>query len=353
MQFSVIRFDLSDKTQTTKGLVKRYKQFLKFSVNYLTFGFMKLFASLLVVLFLVSCGSETKKESPIATLPNSEYQTVSLLGDTLRSAAPSSELLETYQQRKAAYEQHPDNLEALIWYGRFTAYTGEYRKAVAIYSEGLERFEEKTRLLRHRGHRYITLREFDKAIADLSEAAELIQGKANKIEEDGMPNEQNIPVSTLHGNIYYHLGLAYYLDRQMLKALDAFKKGLSIASNADNVVACTHWIYMIQNRLGRQEAAKNYLRNITANMPVIENKAYHKACLFYKGEIPYQDLYDPDAPGSPDNSALAYAVGNWILYNGNPQKGQEVFKKIVSGADWASFGYIAAEVDLAKPYASR
>ena len=313
---------------------------------------MKSISLLLVLLLSISCISKSDKE--IEGPPSSRnYQCISQLGDTLRSNAPSSQLISEYEQKKQAFEKEPENLDALIWYGRFTAYIGEYRQAIAIYSKGLKEHEEKARLLRHRGHRYITLREFDKAIEDLSLAAELIQGKANTIEEDGMPNEQNIPVSTLHGNIYYHLGLAYYLDRQMLKALDAFKKGLSIAKNADNTVACTHWIYMIQNRLGRPEAAKNYLRTITQDMPVIENHVYHKACLFYKGEIPYEELYNPDAPGTPSNSALAYAVGNWIWYTGNPRKGQEVFQRIVAGNDWASFGFIAAETDLAKPFISR
>ena len=40
---------------------------------------------------------------------------------------------------------------------------------------------------------------------------------------------------------------------------------------------------MIHNRLGRKAAGDNYLRNIDENMNVIENTAYYKACLFYKG----------------------------------------------------------------------
>ena len=37
----------------------------------------------------------------------------------------------------------------------------------------------------------------------------MIAGKEDSIEPDGMPNPQNIPVSSLHTNIWYHLGLAY------------------------------------------------------------------------------------------------------------------------------------------------
>jgi len=322
----------------------------RFTTICFIFESMKSFLIFFSIFLLISCN--TKKESSDA-LPLGSYQAIGLLGDTLWSMEPDEKLLEQYELKRKDFEKYPDSLDALIWYGRFAAYVGDYRKAIAIYSQGLETFDEKARLLRHRGHRYITLREFDKAIADLSLAAELIQGKVNKIEEDGMPNEQNIPVSTLHGNIYYHLGLAYYLDRQMLKSLDAFKKGLAIATNADNVVSCTHWIYMIQSRLGRPAAAQNYLRNISSDMPIIENHSSHQACLFYKGELALDDLYNPNAEGTPANSAIAYAIGNWILYNGNPQKGREIFEKIVSGKDWTSFGYIAAEVDLAKPYSSR
>ncbi len=39
--------------------------------------------------------------------------------------------------------------------------------------------------LRHRGHRYVTIREFDRAIADLEKAGEMIKGKSNKVEQDG------------------------------------------------------------------------------------------------------------------------------------------------------------------------
>ncbi len=282
-----------------------------------------------------------------------DFEAIGALGDTLRSSMPSDALIEKYEAKKKAFEAAPDSLDLLIWYGRFAAYAGQYRESIAIYTMGLKKFPNNSRLLRHRGHRYITLREFDKAIADLSLAAQLIQGTANKIEEDGMPNDKNIPVSSQHGNIYYHLGLAYYLDRQLLKALDSFKKCLSTSNSPDNVVAATHWIYMIQNRMGRKSAGDNYLRNITPNMDVIENTAYYKACLFYKGLLTFDEINTPDQQGGPSDTALRYAIGNWIWYIGNPQKGQEVFKEILKGDDWASFGYIAAETDLAKPYNQR
>jgi tetratricopeptide (TPR) repeat protein len=310
---------------------------------------MKNLCCLLVVLSIFGC----KNNAEEVEIPNNwthPFQAITQSGDTLYPSTPSEKLIAQFEEKKEAFEDNPNNLENLIWYGRFTAYKGNYREAIAIYTNGLEQFPNEPRLLRHRGHRYITVREFDKAIEDLSLAAELIKDKENQMEEDGMPNAQNIPVSTLHGNIYYHLGLAYYLDRQLPKALDAYKTCLSTSNNPDNVVSATHWIYMIQNRMGRKAAGDNYLRNIQPGMNVIENTTYYQACLFYKGEILLGEIYPFSTEENSSNTALKYAVGNWFWYTGNPQKGMEIFEEILKGNDWASFGYIAAETDLAKPY---
>ncbi len=318
--------------------------------------------TLLACVCLFSCNSpkketqtETQTETvvtPVEVWPH-EYQAISQLGDTLYSKPPSENMLQQYEEKKAAYESNPNHLDNLIWYGRFTAYTGDYRKAIQIYSEALQKFPNESRLLRHRGHRYISVREFGKAIEDLEKAVALIEGTENKIEEDGLPNQYNIPVSTQHGNIYYHLGLAYYLNRNLPKALEAYKKCLSLSHNPDNVVSATHWIYMIQRRMARNQAAQNYLKIIKPDMKVLENTSYHKACLFYKGDLELEDIYPTTGENNPSNSALKYAVGNWYWYSGKTEQAEGIYRTLLSSDDWASFGYIAAETDLAKPYNMR
>lgn len=77
---------------------------------------------------------------------------------------------------REAYTKNPDNADELIWYGRRTAYTGEYKEAIKIFTEGIKKFPNDARMFRHRGHRYITLRCFDDAIRDLEYAAKLIKG---------------------------------------------------------------------------------------------------------------------------------------------------------------------------------
>ena len=85
------------------------------------------------------------------------------------------ELLEpaaqTYRANLAvareAYNRNPTIAEEMIWYGRRTAYLGEYKDAIRIFTEGIRKFPNDARFYRHRGHRYITLRCFKDAIEDL------------------------------------------------------------------------------------------------------------------------------------------------------------------------------------------
>jgi tetratricopeptide (TPR) repeat protein len=201
-------------------------------------------------------------------------------------------------------------------------------------------------MYRHRGHRYISIREFDRAIADLEQAAKLIEGQENEAEPDGQPNEQNIPVSSRHGNIWYHLGLAYYLKHDWENAFRAYQNGFNAGRNDDNRVSTTHWLYMIKRRMGDEEGATKVLDVITADMNVIENFSYHSLCLFYKGEMAVTELIG-DNEDTPSGASTAYGLANWYYYNGEDEKAQEHLNALVSTNSWAAFGFIAAEADLA------
>lgn len=312
---------------------------------------MKFEYLLFFLIFAFSCNDGPKKDNLADTTENKDsYEAISLLGDTLYATPPSEELMARYEEKKKLFEKDSQNIDNIIWYGRFTAYIGKYNDAIQIYSDAIKKFPEEARLYRHRGHRFITLREFDKAVSDLSYAATLIKGMENRIEPDGMPNERNIPVSTLHGNIYYHLGLAHYLNRDLGSALINFKQCLETSNNPDNVVSATHWIYMINKRLRRDKAAESYVSPIHNDMDVIENHAYLKACLFYKGDITIEDINQNNLPETASNTALSYAIANWYYYTGYAEIAKEQYQKIVKQDDWASFGYIAAENDLVKLY---
>src|SRR6185369_8701769 len=134
---------------------------------------------------------------------------------------------------QAAFDRDPDDAEAIVWLGRRTAYLGRFRAAIAIYSEGIASFPADARLYRHRGHRYITLRRFQSAIVDLDRAARLIEGKPDEVEPDGVPNARNTPTSTLHSNVWYHLGLAYFLTGDFESARRAYERCLGVSKTPD------------------------------------------------------------------------------------------------------------------------
>lgn len=294
---------------------------------------------LLLCYFFACCHSDS------TTQEDKEPAATSLNGEPLYASAPAQKILIQLQEKEKSYRVESDDPDNIIWYGRFLAYAGRYQQAIAIFSEGIERFPDDARFYRHRGHRYITIREFEKAIEDLKKAALLIDGKENQIEPDGLPNAQNIPVSTLHGNIWYHLGLAYYLQHDFTAALTAFINCLRSGSNDDNIVSATHWIYTIMCRINRSNDYDSVLDRIDTTMNIIENFSYHKLCLLYKGALTL-DQARTDLPEGPASDAFEYGVARLYACQGNQDKCDQLLYEILSGEGWASFGYIAAESDL-------
>jgi tetratricopeptide (TPR) repeat protein len=168
-------------------------------------------------------------------------------------------------------------------------------------------------------------------------------------EPDGLPNALNIPTSTLQSNIWYHLGLAHYLRGEFQRAAAAYREALRVSANPDMLVATTHWAYMTLRRMGNEEEARQLLTPITADMNIIENDAYHRLVLLYKGELAADSLVAPaDSSDGVQDATIGYGVGNWHLYHGRTAEARETFEAIVRGSQWAAFGLIAAEAELAR-----
>lgn len=254
-------------------------------------------------------------------------------------------------QAKAEANANPQSADALVWLGRRTAYLGKYKEAIEIFTEGVAKFPKDARFLRHRGHRYITIRCFDDAINDLTKAFETIKrnGLKDEIEPDGLPNARNTPTSTLYTNVFYHLGLAYYLRGDFNLSAVVFMDCFNQSKNDDMRVAAAHWIYMGLRRSDKRvEADKFIKKQIKDNLDIIENDDYYKLIKLYQGKSKVEDLLKETA-GKPDNlssASLGYGLGNWYLYNGEKEKALKIFRQITGGNQWSSFGFIAAEVDL-------
>ncbi len=282
-------------------------------------------------------------------------EAISLLGDTLRTFALSAEVLARYERQlaeaRSAYERTPTNADSIIWLGRRLAYLGRIREAIDVYTRGISIHPQNPWLYRHRGHRYITVREFDRAIADLERAASLVVGKPDEVEPDGQPNALNQPIGTLHSNIDYHLALAHYLKGDFERALPIYQRELDNARNDDRRVSIAYWYYLSLRRLGRADAAAAVLAPISGRMNVIENDSYLRLLLLYKRELPVDSVLVP-APGggvmSVTYATAAYGIGIWHLMNGRDAEAEQILRRIVAGGQWGAFGYIAAEAELAR-----
>ena len=247
---------------------------------------------------------------------------------------------------EAEYSKNPASEEAIVWLGRRQAYLWRYRDAIDTYSKGLALHPNSFRLYRHRGHRYITVREFDRAVADFERAAALIKNVPDEVEPDGAPNKYGKPRSTSHSNIWYHLGLAHYLKGDFTSALRAYQNCMKFSTNDDMRVATLDWLYMTYRRLGRHGAAQQLLHDVTEKMEILENESYHRRLLMYKGALAPEQLLDTVNADDLTIATQGYGVGNWYLVEGNRAKAREILERVIQGRQWAAFGYIAAEVDL-------
>ena len=251
---------------------------------------------------------------------------------------------------RLAAAERPNHPDALIWVGRRLGYLGRYNEAIDVFTSGIRRFPSDARFYRHRGHRYITIRRFNDAIADFNHAVELMRGRPDEVEPDGQPNARNVPIGSLHSNVWYHLALAHYLKGDWEEATRAARAGLAVASNPDRLVSQTHWLYMALRRARRDGEAAAVLEPIRDDFDVIENGSYYTLVRMYKGSVTLAAVDSASGAGvrSSSDASLAYGLANWLFYNGDSTRARHAFHRIRASGQWASFGYIAAEADLAR-----
>ncbi|MBX3359501.1 MAG: hypothetical protein KF745_13860 [Phycisphaeraceae bacterium] len=301
-------------------------------------------ATIILIPFLVCTpiSAQPTDPTPIRTLTGEPLPPLSIPPD--RRAALEADL----SAAKAAYDANPRDEAAIIWYGRRLGYLGDFTAAIEVFSKGLQIHPDSYRLLRHRGHRYITTRQFALAEADLRRGAELVADAADTVEPDGAPNDANTPVSTDKSSIDYHLGLVLYLQGKFAESDRVFARREGLAGyNDDMLVSTTHWRYHCLRRTGHHDEAAALLEAVNPDLKVIENQTYFKLCLYYKGLIPESDLL-PEAPGATLNGGAAYGIAAKRAEDGDAAGSQHLLRRITAETDWIGFGRIAAEADLAR-----
>ena len=277
-------------------------------------------------------------------------ESTSLLGQPLPRITPEEERLKHYEaelgESRARWEGSRLEEEA-VWVGRNLAYLGRYQEAIRWYSRRLVDFPLSARLLRHRGHRYLSTRQVERAIADLAKAWDLLEGSQDEVEPDGAPNRYGLPRSTTHTNVLYHLGLAHYLQGEWSTSAAVFEECLARCTNDDMRVATMNWLVHGLRRDGRHAEARGILEGVTRHMEVLENDTYHRLLLLQKGELVADDVTRDSGDGVLNATAL-YGIATWSLCNGNVERARTLWQGIVEGTPWNAFGHLCAESDLAR-----
>jgi tetratricopeptide (TPR) repeat protein len=265
-------------------------------------------------------------------------------------------LNRTLAAAKWNYEQNP-TLANTVWYGRVLGFRYQYDDAIKVFSAGLETCPDSFELFRQRGHRFISIRQFQAALMDLQKAARLIEGMPLWIEPDGADNELTIPPASIQFNTYYHLGLAHYMLRNWNEAAEAFRTCHEWITLDDynSLTACIDWHYMTLRRSSRITEAQKLLDQVPPDLQddqFIEGPMYYRRIQMYRGELAPESLLHPDRGNQEIHSldtiyaTQGYGVGNWYLYHGDIPRAKEIFERIMKIRSTSAFGYIAAERDL-------
>ena len=261
-----------------------------------------------------------------------------------------NELEANLATARAAWDAQPDRMDLAIWVGRRLAYLGRYQESILWYTQCIARYGETAELLRHRGHRFITVRELAPARADLTKASLLTADSTDSVEADGIPTPAG-PRSTLHGNIEYHLALACFCEGQLDAAAAAWSRARELSTNDDTLVAVSYWLAITHFERGDRLAAFAAIDAITTTMDVRENKMYQQLCLLFKGAVNSDDLRARDNPLGIgiDRATLGFGRAmraRHILLD--EAAAQELLHDSAQLSDWAAFGVIASEAMLKK-----
>jgi len=224
---------------------------------------------------------------------------------------------------RAAVAADPRNIARIIDLGVAESGARQFREAIATFTRGLEIEPNNALLLRWRGHRYLSVREFDRAFADLTRGGTID--------------------STIYG-IWYHLGVVQYLRGDFAAAAGSFARAQPIAPDAGELAGSTDWLWMSLSRAGRGAEAKAMLDRRPDNKPV--DNAYTRRLKLYRGEIGPDEVVTAADTDDVQIATLAYGLGNWYLIRGDKAQARKWFERSIESGGWPAFGFIASEAEL-------
>jgi tetratricopeptide (TPR) repeat protein len=153
---------------------------------------------------------------------------------------------------------------------------------------------------------------------------------------------------------HYHLGLSHYFMGEFDQAAASFGKARDLAKSDDSLIDCSNWLYVSLRRAGKEQEAAQVLTRITPDVKNTEPHLlfYLRLLHFYQGKLTEKEVLPAPAAGPDDLegelsfNTVTYGVGNWRLYHGDRAPATELFRKVVDGEAWNSWGFIGSETEL-------
>jgi tetratricopeptide (TPR) repeat protein len=229
----------------------------------------------------------------------------------------------TIAQAERELAADPRNVERIIALGLAQSAARQFREAIATFTRGLGLAPDHPMLLRWRGHRYLSVREMDRAREDLTRGLRLD--------------------STNYG-ILYHLGIVRFADGDFDGAARAFAGAQPRAPNAGELAGATDWLWMALARAGSSAEAKAMLDRRPDSLPV--TNAYTQRLRLYRGEIGPDAVITPADTSDVAVATLSFGVGNWFLVRGDTARARGWFERSIRSGGWPGFGFILSEVEL-------
>jgi tetratricopeptide (TPR) repeat protein len=224
---------------------------------------------------------------------------------------------------QSALNADKKNTDKFIALGVAQSGARQFREAIETFTRGLALAPNNAMLLRWRGHRYLSTRQFDKALADLT--------RGNRID-------------TTNYGIWYHMGIVRYARGEFDQAANCFTHAQPKAPNAEELAGSTDWLWMSLMRAGKAKAATAMLARHPDSLP--DQSAYTRRLKLYRNEIPPGQLFTPADTADVQVATLAYGLGNWYLVHGDTTKALAEFKRSVKSGGWPGFGFIISEIEL-------
>ncbi|NJD09908.1 MAG: hypothetical protein FIB01_05495 [Gemmatimonadetes bacterium] len=276
--------------------------------------------------------------------PALQPEAISLLGERLFAKADPLGLIAAAD---SALARAPNDIELLIAAARARRNSWHYRDEIALYAKVIGMAPDDWRPYRFRGHRYISVREFENAIADLEKARGLAR---------------------FNWDTSYHLGLAYFVSGRFddaaaewlrciglgndagARAADSetFRSCARNSSDPGSRVAMTEWAARALIRSGRAADAEQLARTIPDGLEVGENLSYYTDLLFARGARTADQILAQVSDSTYRLETVGYGIATRYLAAGDTAAAMQLFRQIAADPWWPGFGRIAAEAELAR-----